>query len=146
MRLVIDTDVLVAGLRSNSGASRQILLRALDREFTMLVSVPLMLEYEAVATRPEQLEQTGISAEDANTVLDAFATVIEPGKLRFLWRPRLQDPGDELVLETAVNGGADHIATFNVRHLEKAAVVFGIRAAAPGEILRKIRKVKYEKK
>jgi predicted nucleic acid-binding protein len=100
----------------------------------MLASVPLMLEYESVATRAEQLKQSGISMEDTNAILDAIAAVIEPVNLRFLWRPRLKDPNDEMVLETAVNGGADRIATFNVRHLRGAAAVFRIRATLPGEI------------
>jgi predicted nucleic acid-binding protein len=103
------------------------------------MSVPLMLEYEAVLTRPEQLEETGLTAQDTNAVLDAIAAVIEPVTLRFLWRPQLQDPGDEMVLETAVNGRADHLATFNSRHLSQAATRFGIRATLPGKVLREIR-------
>jgi putative PIN family toxin of toxin-antitoxin system len=146
MRLVLDTDVLIAGLRSDRGASRQLLLLALDKQLVMLASVPLMIEYESVATRAEQLKQSCMSTEDTNLILDAFAAVVEPVNLRFLWRPRLKDPGDEMVLETAVNGGADHIATFNLRHLAEAAAVFGIRAARPGEILREIKGADHEKK
>jgi predicted nucleic acid-binding protein len=43
--------------------------------------------------------------------LDALSAVIEPVVFRFLWRPQLKDPADEMVLETAVNGQADRIAT-----------------------------------
>ena len=103
------------------------------------MSVPLMLEYEAVFTRPEQLGHTGLSVPDTNAVLDAIAEVIEPVTLRFLWRPQLLDPGDEMVLETAVNGRADRVATFNSRHLSQAAARFGIRAILPGKIWREIR-------
>jgi putative PIN family toxin of toxin-antitoxin system len=138
MRLVLDTDVLVAALRSDQGASRRLLLAALDRRFLMLVSVPLMLEYEAVLTRQEHLAAAGITAGDANTVLDALATVIEPVRLSFLWRPRLKDAADEMVLETAVNGTADRLVTFNLKHLSKAALEFGIRAEKPGVVWRMI--------
>ena len=131
MRVVLDTDVLVAALRSNQGASRQLLLAALDRRLVMLVSVPLMLRYEAVLTRHEHLAAAGITADDANTVLDALAAVIEPVRLTFLWRPRLKDAADEMVLETAVNGTADRLVTFNLKHLGKAALEFGVRAAKP---------------
>jgi len=117
MRLVLDTDVVVAALRSDQGASRQLLLAALDRRIVIVASVPLMLEYEAVLTRPEQLAQTGLTVEETNAVLDALAALIEPVALRFLWRPQLKDPSDEMVLETAVNGLVDRLATFNVRHL-----------------------------
>ncbi len=53
MRLVLDTDVVVAALRSDRGASRQLVLAALDGRIEMLVSVPLVLECEAVLTRPQ---------------------------------------------------------------------------------------------
>ena len=138
MRVVLDTDVLVAALRSDQGASRQLLLAALDRRFVMLVSVPLMLEYEAVLTRQEHLAAAGITAGDVNTVLDALAAVIEPVRLAFLWRPRLKDAADEMVLETAVNGTADRLVTFNLKHLGVAALEFGVRALRPGEALREM--------
>jgi predicted nucleic acid-binding protein len=127
---------MVAALRSGLGASRQLLLAALDRRFVMLASVALMLEYEAVLTRPEHLAAAGISADDTNTVLDALAGVVEPVRLTFLWRPRLKDPADEMVLETAVNGVADCLVTFNLKHLGQAARTFGIRAVNPGEAWR----------
>src|SRR5262249_10362916 len=139
MRVVLDTAVLVAALRSDRGASRQLLVAALDRRVTMLVSVPLMLEYEAVLTRPEHLAAAGVTATDAHAILDALAAVLEPVPLLFLWRPTLKDPTDEMVLETAVNGGADRLVTFNLRHLGEAAWRFGIRAVTPSEAWRDIR-------
>ena len=145
MRLVLDTNVIVAAFRSDRGASRQLLLGALDRRFIMLVSVPLMLEYESVLTRPEQLKETGLTTNETNSVLDALAAVIEPVRLRFLWRPRLKDPADETVLETAVNGRADCLVTFNVRHLGEAAKESGIRVTPPGAVRRAIKGAKYDK-
>jgi putative PIN family toxin of toxin-antitoxin system len=142
MRIVFDTDVIVAALRSDQGASRLLLLAALDRRIIMLASVPLMLEYEAVLTRPEQLDKIGLSVVEINVVLDAVASVIEPVPLHFVWRPRLKDPADEMVLDTAVNGNADKLATFNLKHLRDAAMEFGIRANRPGEVLRELRGAK----
>jgi len=105
----------------------------------MLASVPLMLEYEAVLTRPEQLDKIGLSSVEINVVLDALASVIETVRLHFVWRPRLKDPADEMVLDTAVNGRADRLATFNERHLREAAMEFGTRANRPGEVWQEIR-------
>src|SRR5437773_1050473 len=104
MRLVVDTDVMVAALRSRNGASRLLLMAALDRQVEMLVSVPLILEYEAILTRPEHLAESGLSVAETNGLLDAVSSVSEPVMLRFLWRPWAKDPSDDMVLETAVNG------------------------------------------
>lgn len=106
----------------------------------MLVSVPLMVEYEAVLTRTDHLEASGLSATEVTEILHALATVITPVCLRFLWRPKLKDPADEMVLETAVNGGAQTLVTFNVRHLAPAAAEFGIRVMRPGDALKEFRR------
>lgn len=144
IRLVIDTDVVVAGLRSDQGASRQLLLFALDQQVIMLASVPVMLEYESVLTRPEHLKESGLSVEDVSVLLDVLAAVIEPVTQHFLWRPRLKDPADEMILETAVNGSADYLVTFNARHFGRAAAAFGIHVAPLGEIVRKLKGVRHE--
>ena len=144
MRLVLDTDVVAAAVRSDRGASRQIILAAFDRRIQVLVSVPLVLEYEAVLTRPQLLKDVAMTIGEAGSVLDAILATAVPVEMRFLWRPQLKDPADEMVLETAVNGSADYLATFNLRHLREAAALFGIRAAVPGQVLRKIRS-EYEK-
>lgn len=109
---VLDTDVLVAAFRSGSGASRRILEEALAQGFGLLLSVPLMFEYEAVLTRPEHLSASGASAEDVGDVLDGLAAVGRHVKLAFRWRPALPDPNDDMILETAVNGRARAIVTF----------------------------------
>lgn len=140
LRLVLDPDVVLAAFRSDKGASRRLLLAGLDRKVTMLASVPLILEYESVLKRPEHLAAIGLTTEEVDTVLDALALVIEPVRLAFLWRPQLRDPNDEMVLETAVNGQADRLATFNVRHLAAAAREFGVRAGLPGEIWREVQR------
>ena len=132
--------MLVASLRSDRGASRQLLIGALDRAFEVLVSVPLIIEYEAVLTRPEHLDASGLTPREVNEVLDALVKVSVPVYLRFLWRPQLKDPADEMVLETAVNGAADRLVSFNVRHLADAARGFGIRAVRPCDVWREIRR------
>lgn len=136
--------MLVASLRSDRGASRRLLIGALDGLFEVLASVPLIIEYEAVLTRPEHLSASGLTSHEVNDLLDALVKVSIPIHLRFLWRPQLKDPADEMVLETAVNGGADWLVTFNVRHLASSAREFGIRVAQPRDVWKEI--TRYEKK
>jgi predicted nucleic acid-binding protein len=131
---------MVAAIRSDAGASRWLLRSALERRrgLTLLVSVPLMIEYEAVMTRPEHLKAAGLSMADVAVLLDAVAAVAEPVRLAYLWRPTLQDADDDMVLEAAVNGRADGIVTFNRRDFDPAAERFGIAVLAPGEAVRRI--------
>jgi predicted nucleic acid-binding protein len=132
---------MVAALRSNAGASRQLLIHALTRRFDLLLSVPLMLEYEAVLKRPEHLRTAGATRDDIDAILDTLAAAGVPVIPNFSWRPELTDPGDEMILEVAVNGQADLIVTFNLRDLRNAARTFGVRAIRPPEALAILEKV-----
>jgi predicted nucleic acid-binding protein len=137
VRFVLDTAVVVAAIRSDAGASRRVLVALLERRYrAALLSVPLVIEYEAVLTRPEHLRAARISAADVGTIIDAVVAVAEPVRLAFLWRPTLHDPNDDMVLETAVNGRAEWIVTFNRRHFEAGAARFGIRVCTPAEALK----------
>lgn len=138
IRVVLDTDVVVAGFASAGGASRRLLLATLDREVTLLLSTPLLLEYEAVLTRPRVLAMAGVSAEDVVAVLDELAGMCAPVAFDYRWRPQARDPNDDLVLETAVNGGADVVATFNLSDIREGAARFGIAAERPAAVLRRI--------
>ena len=135
---MLDTDVLVAAVRSDRGASRLLLTGALKRRYLVLASVPLMLQYESVLTRAEHLAAARISAADVEILLDALAVVVEPVRISYLWRPVLADAGDDLVLETAVNGGADTLVTFNRRHFEPGAAAFGLEILAPADAVRRL--------
>lgn len=139
MRIVLDTDVLVAAVTSPRGASRALLERILRGDgVTLAASIPLFLEYEAVLTRPERLSAAGATSADILLILDAMSQFVHPVGFDFRWRPQSTDPADDMVLETAINGYASVIATFNSRHLRMAAQQFGIAAEPPGRILRRL--------
>lgn len=140
MRLVLDTAVLIAAIRSDTGASRWLLRAALERRrgLTLLVSVPLLIEYEAVMTRAEHLCASGLSKANVGVLLDAVAAVAEPVRLAFLWRPTLPDVDDDMVLEAAVNGRADEIVTFNLRDFASVAKQFGIAIMSSAEAVKRL--------
>src|SRR5215467_11566557 len=135
---VLDTDVLVAAFRSHAGASRQVLEAARGRRFELLLSVPLMLEYESVLTRPEHLAASDATAADVSAVLDELAAIGKRVELVIRTRPMLLDPDDEMVLETAINGRADAIVTFNERDFRQAATPFRCSVVWPGEAVRRL--------
>jgi putative PIN family toxin of toxin-antitoxin system len=139
MKLVLDTDVIVAAMRSPSGASAALLRAARQGEVTLLASVSLALEYEAVCSEAEHQLAAGLNAAEGTIFVDAILALSEPVKTHFLWRPQLRDPGDEMVLEAAVNGRADALVTFNVRDFGTAPAHFGIEVLLPRDALKRIR-------
>ena len=136
----MDTDAVVAAMRSPSGASAAIIRAVRQRQATLLLSVPLALEYEAVCRRSEHREESGLSGQQVEIFLDAIIAMGEPVPTHFLWRPQLRDPNDEMVLEAAVNGRADALVTFNVRDYGTAPTQFGVKLLLPREAIARIKR------
>ncbi len=127
--IVIDTNVLVAALRSSRGASFRLLSLAEDDIFTLHVSTPLVSEYEAVLKRLI----TPLSPEEIDDVVDYLCSRAVLNKIFYLWRPILKDPDDDFVLELAVKANAA-IITWNVADFRHAAR-FGITVMNPRDFL-----------
>lgn len=126
-------------MRSPAGASAALLTAARHSSLTMLGTVALALEYEAICRRAEHRLAAGLSLGEVDVFIDAVVAMLEPVEPHFLWRPQLRDPADELVLETAINGRAAAIVTFNRRDFGVGAIRFGIDLLTPAETLRRIR-------
>lgn len=127
--VVLDTNVLVAALRSSRGASFCLLSLVERNLFTVHVSTPLVTEYEAVLKRGI----TSLSAEEIDDVIDYICSKAVLNKIFYLWRPVLKDPDDDFVLELAVKANAT-IVTWNVTDFKRAAR-FGITVMTPREFL-----------
>lgn len=131
--VVLDTNVLVAAIRSRHGASYRVLERLGTGVFEIAVSVPLILEYEAAMLR----RRGAMSAEDVRDIVDYVCSVARRQKIFYLWRPLLRDPKDDMVAEVAVAAGAQAVVTYNRRDfvgIER----FGVRVFSPQEFLRTI--------
>jgi putative PIN family toxin of toxin-antitoxin system len=139
LKLVLDTDVMFAAFDSPAGASRRLLLEVLDARAHLLLSTTLLVEYEAVLTRAGNLARFGICTADVLSVLDEIAGLCMPVAFDYRWRPGAADPDDDLVLETAVNGAADVIVSFNLADLATSAARFGIPVERPKDALRRLR-------
>lgn len=142
MNLVLDTDVVVAAMRSPSGASAALLIEAVNGRVTLFANVALMIEYEAVCLREEHILASGLKQTQVGVFIDAVAAMVSPVETHFLWRPQLRDPGDEMVLEAAVNGHARAIVTFNQRDFGPAPARFGIDVLLPRDALAKVKRMK----
>jgi putative PIN family toxin of toxin-antitoxin system len=135
VRAVLDTNVLVAGLRTRRGASFQLLRLARARRLIPVISVPLFFEYEDVLSRSGILPN--IPAAAVGKFLDAFLLLAEPHEIHFLWRPMLADPKDEMLVELAMAaGGNPPLITFNARDFTPATQRLGLRVLTPSEAVR----------
>jgi predicted nucleic acid-binding protein len=136
LQIVLDTNVLYAGLRSRLGASHR-LLREIGRNpsFRIHVSVPLVLEHEEVAKQHSR--ELGLTHQDIDDVFDYVCSVAGLHDIFYLWRPCLSDPDDDMLLELAVEAGCNRIVTFNLRDF-RGIERFGLRAVTPHEFLTEI--------
>jgi putative PIN family toxin of toxin-antitoxin system len=134
-QVVIDTNVLIAALRSQFGASYQLLLLSGSDKFEINLSVPLVLEYEEAAKR--YAENLGLSFQTIEDIIGYLCSIARRHQIYYLWRPLLPDPSDEMVLEVAVAGRCDFLLTYNERDF-RPAKRFAVKVVTPQEFLREI--------
>lgn len=132
-QVVIDTNVIVTGLRSNRGSAFRLLQLIGTGKFDMNISVPLILEYEDVLLR--QATVLKLSKKDVDDLIDYYCIVGNQHEIFYLWRPTLKDPEDEMLLELAVKAQCDYLITFNLRDFQ-GIEQFGISAIRPHEFLK----------
>lgn len=131
-QIVADTNVFVTALRSQFGASYK-LLSLIDKDvYELNLSVPLALEYEAVAKR--MLDEIALSEKEIDDILDFVVSKSNHWQIFYLWRPQLKDPGDDMILELAVTASCNYIITYNVKDF-KGIENFGIQAITPKDFL-----------
>jgi putative PIN family toxin of toxin-antitoxin system len=138
MKIVIDTNVLVAALRSRRGASFKLVSVLSSDKFSIAISVPLVFEYEDALKR---LESAAITEQDIGDFIDFLCEIGHHQEIFFLWRPFLPDPSDDHVLEVAVAAGCDTIVTYNKRDF-RGIEHFGMRILDPRELLSEIGVIK----
>jgi putative PIN family toxin of toxin-antitoxin system len=132
--IVVDTNVLVAAIRSRRGASFGLLRLVGTGAFDVAVSVPLVLEYEDALLRV----RGRLSADDVRAVVDYICAVGRLQNIFYLWRPLLRDPKDDMVAEVAVASGADSIVTHNLKDFS-GVQRFGVTALSPAVFLKSLR-------
>ncbi len=138
-RIVLDTSVLVAALRTRYGAGNAVLRLIARRRIVPLATPPLFLEYEEVLKRPEQRLAHGLRDSEIDDFLGELASLVEPVEVHFFWRPQVRDANDEMVLEAAINGKAEALITYNIRDFILAGNRFAIPILSPAQLLEEMR-------
>ncbi len=132
VNVVIDTNVLIAALKSRRGAAHNLLILLPNGLYRPNISVPLFIEYESVAKRTGLV--SGLNKKEINEILDYILSKSSIRQIFYLWRPYLKDPKDDLVLEVAVESQSEFIITFNKKDY-KGIKKFGINAVTPKEFM-----------
>jgi putative PIN family toxin of toxin-antitoxin system len=136
IRVILDTNVLYAGLYSSEGASYQI-LRAIERgQIQIILSTTLLFEYEDILNRKKP--ELGLSEKQIEAILDNLCRLSDHQKIYYLWRPFLKDPNDDHILELAVASQTEIIVTHNTKDFN-GIDTFGIRAITPKQLLKEIK-------
>ena len=138
--MVFDTSVLIAALRSGTGAAAENVRFALLKELTILMDYKLACEYRAVTLRAEHLTASGKKREETELLLDMLEAAAEPVLVIVRHRPLSPDANDDMVLDVAINGNADAIVSNNTKHFREPANRFQLDVITPAELLRKFRK------
>jgi predicted nucleic acid-binding protein len=131
-QVVLDTNVLVAAMRSRQGASFRLLSLLGDSRWRPNLTVAVALEYEAGLKR--NCRDFGLTEADIDDALDALVGQAGQHRLYFLWRPVAADPNDDFVIEAAIASHSDFVVTFNKRDLPESRR-FGIQCLTPKEFL-----------
>ena len=135
-RIVVDTSVWVAALRSERGASREVIRLCLLRECQPLMGQALLAEYEDVLARSELFVKSPLSEKERSELLDALLSVSEWISIYFLWRPNLPDEDDNHLIELAISAAASRLITHNRRDFERGELRFeSIEIMTPAEFL-----------
>ena len=129
---VLDTDVVLEAMRNPMGPTGEYLRSARRPEIGLAANIGLALEYEAVCKARENRAAADLSEPEAEAFATTLVALLSPVETHRLWAPRLRDPTDEMVLESAVNGQADAIVTFNPKDFAVASDRFGIDVITPG--------------
>jgi len=134
-QIVLDTNVLYAGLRSKRGASYKLLKHLNSEKFEINLSVPLVLEYEEVLIRKQST--LNFTEKEIGQILDYLCRIANLHEVHFLWRPILNDPKDDMILDLAVRANCRYIVTYNTRDFS-GVNQFGIQVVTAQEFLKAI--------
>jgi putative PIN family toxin of toxin-antitoxin system len=137
IRIVVDTSVFISALIGSKGPSRELIRRCLQGEYQLLMGNALFAEYESVIQREEIISKCPLTEEETLALLASFMSVSQWINIYYLWRPNLKDEADNHLIELAVAGNAQIIATNNIKDFQNAELLFpNLSISKPEQIIR----------
>ena len=129
LRVVLDTNVIVSAIISD-GKSRELLKRGLTNQYSIITSNLILKELATVLRRPKFKTSQDEVHRTILTLIRTADVVNVTSKLKEV----KEDPKDDMIVETAVNGGAYMIVTGD-SHLLRLKTVKGIKIITVEEML-----------
>ncbi|QHG18364.1 putative toxin-antitoxin system toxin component, PIN family [Nostoc sp. ATCC 53789] len=137
IKIVVDTSVFISVLISSKGSSRELIRRCLKGEYQPLMGNALFSEYESVIGREETIAKCPLTSAEISALLASFMSVSQWIYIYYLWRPNLKDEADNHLIELAVAGNAQIIATHNIKDFQNAELLFpNLSILKPEQIIR----------
>lgn len=136
---MLDTASFVTAVRSSGGAAGEVLRMIFREEVVALMDFKLGLEYREVALRPEHVNASALNRGEILELIEALEAFAEPVEVLIKNRPLTSDPDDDMVMDVAINGGAEALVTGNTKHFASAGKRFGVPVLSPTELLEQIR-------
>ncbi len=139
MDIVQDTNVFVAALRSQEGASAAVLDRCLALDDLAVMGAALLAEYEELLQRKSLWQGAVVTPAEREALLDDFCAAAVWHPVYFRWRPNLPDADDDHVLELAIASGVEHLVTHNIRDFARGEFKFTLpRVVTPAQHLKSV--------
>lgn len=137
IKIVVDTSVFISAPISSKGSSRELIRRCLKGEYQPLMGKALFSEYESVIQREEIIAKCLLTSAEISRLLASFMSVSQWIYIYYLWRPNLKDEAGNHLIELAVAGNAQIIATHNIKDFQNAEFLFpNLSILKPEEIIR----------
>lgn len=89
--------------------------------------------------RADHVMAARLTATEMQDALRTLADISEPVEIERRLRPAARDPDDDMVVEAAVNGGAQALVTFEIRTFRTALANRPIEVMTPAEAWRKVK-------
>jgi len=134
MIVTLDTNVILAALLSQEGASHLILKLIIEGKLNIALSTPVVLEYDDVLRRKEILKKLNISSDQVEDVLDLLVLLADKHSIYFRLRPNLLDENDNLFVECALTSNSDYLITSNIKDFRRGELKsYPFKVITPGD-------------
>ena len=136
-RIVVDTSILISALIGSRGPSRELIRCCLKGEYQPLMGNSLFAEYESVVWREQIIGLCPLTKDEILVLLNAFMASCEWVSVYYLWRPNLKDEADNHIIDLAIAGNAQVIATNNIKDFRNTELIFpNLSIVKPEQLIR----------